>query len=546
MRSLLKTLLTSLLCLFLVACQVDQAKSSDQNQASTRSANQIHFPAKYPLTTLDNQKANDITSLTYASQVFDGLYWQDENNELQPNLAQDFPEISPDGLTYRISLRHDAKWENGQPVTAHDFVYSFRRLVNPKIAAPYANLAGEIQGAKAILAGQAPLDQLGVKALDDYQLEVQLDYPNPNFTKLLAFTPFYPVNETYVKAQGDQYGQDSDHVLGNGPFVIENWQAGQDQWDLRKSDQYNRHSVAIDGIKVQVIKEESTGVNLFESGQLDQMPLHGQIAKNYQAKGEGDLQVKAWTDYLEFNHQNPDLSQLDLRQAIAYAIDSRSVEDLIGGGAQALNTFVPSHLVIDPVTGEDITDSPAMDAWYDLDQAQEAFDRYKAANQKESLRLTLLANDDENSRKLSEYLKETLEQALDGLTIELQNVPKKNRIDRMNRQDFDFALTAWGADYDDPLAYYQNLKSDNSFNRGRYQNPELDRLITDLAFPYNQDRDWPYQVAQKIEELIKNQAVVVPLYQQNEWHLRSDRVQGIIYRPIGPEVDFRLASIQSN
>ncbi|AEA01869.1 MULTISPECIES: peptide ABC transporter substrate-binding protein [Aerococcus] len=546
MRSLLKALLTSLLCLFLIACQADNLSSTDKDQEVSLPEEWVHFPSKYPLTTMDNQKANDITSLTYCSQVFDGLYWQDENNDLQANLAQDFPEISADGLTYTINLRQDAKWVNGQPVTAHDFVYSFRRLVNPETAAPYANLAEGIKGAKAIQSGQAPLDQLGVEALGDYQLQIQLDYPNPNFTKLLAFTPFYPVNEDYVTAQGDQYGQDSDHVLGNGPFVIKNWQAGQDHWDLQKNDQYNRQDLAIDGVKVQVIKEENTGVNLFESGQLDQMPLHGQIAKNYQAKGEGDLQVKAWTDYLEFNHQSPDLSQVDLRRAIAYAIDSRAVEELIGGGARALTSFVPSQLVVDPVTGEDITDSPAMDTWYDLDQAHEAFDRYKAANHKQTLTLTLLANDDENSRKLSEYLKETLEQALDGLSIDLQNVPKKNRIDRMNRQDFDFALTAWGADYDDPLAYYQNLKSDNSFNRGRYQNPELDRLITDLAFPYNQDRDRPYQVALKIEELIKDQAVVVPLYQKNEWHLRSDRVQGVIYRPIGPEVDFRLASIQSN
>ncbi|PED69833.1 peptide ABC transporter substrate-binding protein, partial [Bacillus pseudomycoides] len=186
--------------------------------------------------TMDTSKNTDTLGSQILGNTMEGLYRLDKDNKPIPAVAESSTK-SEDGKKYTFKLRKDAKWSNGDPVTAKDFVFAWQRLVDPKTASEYAFIAYYIKNAEAINQGKAEVSTLGAKAVDDYTLEVELETAVPYFLNLTAFVSYYPLNEKFVKEKGDKYGLESDTVVYNGPFVLTDWKH-EEGWKLKKNDNY--------------------------------------------------------------------------------------------------------------------------------------------------------------------------------------------------------------------------------------------------------------------------------------------------------------------
>ena len=544
-------LAASLSTVFLLsACSSNGDTSSTSSSGSTNNGSEdqvVHYTAPTELSTMDTALITDINSSNYLGHVIEGLLRIDEEGNPVPAIAADQGVISEDGLTYTYTLRDDAVWSNGDPVTANDFVYAMQKLVDPDTGASYSYLAETIKNAPEIMAGETDVSELGVTANGDHEITFNLTQPTPYFKFLLAFTAFFPQNQAFVEEQGDKYGTSSDALLANGPFTLENWDGTGLTWDLEKNDDYYAaDEVSLDAVNVQVVKEPSTAVNLFEGGQTDNAHLTGEIVKQYADNENVVVQKKARTSYLEFNWDNDYLQNEKLREALGLVINTDDlVNTVLGDGSTEITGFLPADFVSNPTTGDDFTEETEPFLSYDVERAQELWEEAKAELGVDSISLSFVGDDDEKSKQLSQYIQGQIQNNLPGISIELRNVPKKNRLALADSRDFDVLLTGWGADFADAINFMDLLYSDSPYNEGGYANADYDALIDQAKTTNANDEEKRWADLQQAHTILTDDFVFIPLYQEAETQLRNPAVEGIILNSVGVEFDLSRASVKN-
>lgn len=254
---------------------------------------------------MDTNKATDTVSFQAMANVNEGLYMLGVNDIIEPGVATNY-DVSEDGLTYTFTLREDATWSNGDSIGADDFVYAWRRLGNPDTGAEYAYMleTAGIKNANDVITGEKSVEELGVKAIDEYTLEVTLETPVPYFINMMTFPSFYPLNEEFVEAQGDKYGTSIETTLYNGPFVLSKWEIGYEFEYAKNPDYYNADSVKIDRVNFRIIKDVATDVNLYETGEIDRIRLSGEFVEQYMDDPNFFLEGETVLFYLQFNINN--------------------------------------------------------------------------------------------------------------------------------------------------------------------------------------------------------------------------------------------------
>ncbi|AGY81116.1 peptide ABC transporter substrate-binding protein [Carnobacterium inhibens] len=526
----------------------DTSSSTSSESAGNTSEEQVvHYTAPTELSTMDTALITDINSSNYLGHVIEGLLRIDEEGNPVPAIAADEGEISEDGLTYTYTLRDDAVWSNGDPVTANDFVYAMQKLVDPDTGASYSYLAETIVNAPEIMAGETDVSELGVTANGDHEITFNLTQPTPYFEFLLAFTAFFPQNEAFVEEQGENYGTSSEALLANGPFTLENWDGTGLTWDLVKNDDYYAaDEVTLDTVNVQVVKETSTAVNLFEGGQADNAQLTGEIVKQYAEDENVVVQKKARTSYLEFNWDNEFLQNEKLREALGLVINTDDlVNTVLADGSTEIGGFLPADFVTDPATGEDFTEETEAFLSYDIERAQELLEEAKAELGVDSISLSFVGDDDEKSKQISQYIQGQIQNNLPGVSVELRNVPKKNRLALADNRDFDILLTGWGADFADAINFMDLLYSDSSYNEGGYSNADYDALIDQAKTTNANDDEKRWENLQQAHKVLTDDFAFIPLYQEAETQLRNPAVKGIIFHSVGVEFDLSRASVEN-
>jgi oligopeptide transport system substrate-binding protein len=251
--------------------------------------------------TMDPSKATDTSSFTVMNNTMEGLTRIDADGKVEPGVAESW-EASEDGLTWTFKLREDSKWSNGDPVTAKDFEYSWKRTLDPKTASEYGYIMNDIVG--AVDAAKNGADKVGVKAVDDYTLEVKLNRPVVYFPELASFQVFLPQNQKFVESQGEKYGTGFENQLYNGPFMLTSWKM-EDQYKMSKNpDYWNKDIVKLDTINTKVVKETSASVNLYEDGQIDTCILDSDYVDKYKDNKELHNYTQATTFMLQVNGGN--------------------------------------------------------------------------------------------------------------------------------------------------------------------------------------------------------------------------------------------------
>lgn len=534
----------ALSAVFLAAC----GKSSN-NSNSAADKQVLNWSESSELPTMDLSKATDAVSFNQLNNAMEGLYRLGKNSKIEPGVATK-TTVSDDGKTYTFDLRKNAKWSNGDNVTAKDFVYSWQRTVDPATGSQYAFLFDGIENASAIMNGEKPVTDLGIKAEGDYKLVVTLEKSVPYFKLLMGFPAFFPQNQKVVEESGNKYGTTSKNMVYNGPFKLEGWTGSNLSWSLTKNDQYwDKKNVKLNKINYSVNKQASTAYNLYQTGKVDATTLGTEQAK--QLKGQaGYLERKEpAVFYLQFNQTKPEFQNKKIRQAISKAVDREQyVKQVLAGASVTAKGFVASGLA--ERDGKDFADAAYEKSGveYNKSEAKKLFEEGLKELGKDKLEFQILSDDTDGGKKTTEFLQSGLTEIFgaDKVKITVSNVPFKTRLNRSDSGDFDVVMTAWSADFSDPITFLELLTSDNKQNDGKWKNEEYDRLIEASK---NQDvndpaKRWDDMV--QAEKILMEDQGVAPIYQRSQPWMVRPTVKGIIYNGAGVNYNFKETYISNN
>jgi oligopeptide transport system substrate-binding protein len=325
--------------LILSACNTGsgpKGTSSSNSNSKLSDKQELKMVSTGDISTLSTFHATDGVSLRALEEVQSGLMRLDVNGKVIPDMAADMPKVSNDQTVYTFKIRPDAKWSNGDPVTADDFVYAWRTMVEKDTASEYAFILGSaaIKNAQAIMDPKSPLfnkvDQLGVKAIDQKTLQVTLVRPTPFFLSLLSFPAFFPVDKKVVDKFGDAYGTEIDKMVYNGPFILTEWNHGVG-WSFKKNpDYWDKKNIHLTKVTYKVIKDETTATKLYDTNKIDYTTISQDLIGLYDNKpdlhkgvlGKGSI-------FLRLNEKTSALKNENIRDAIYNAIDRKQLTDLL-------------------------------------------------------------------------------------------------------------------------------------------------------------------------------------------------------------------------
>ncbi|PGW28342.1 peptide ABC transporter substrate-binding protein [Bacillus cereus] len=533
-RLMVMALVTSLL---LTAC------NNKENKSDTKAKKQVlNVTVSEEIPSLDTAKTMDGTSAHVMQNIFEGLYVLDDQDQPIPAVAKSFKR-SEDGKKYTFDLRKDAKWSNGDNVTAHDFMFAWKRAITPETASQYASMLFYVKNAKEINKGTMPLDELGVTVINDYKLEVELEQPIPYFLQLLALPIYLPQHESFLKEQGKNYALEPSNLLYNGPFVLEKWKHEQ-EFQLKKNATYwDQKKVKLDEINFQIVKDTMTAVNLYEAGNLDRVPINSQFVDKYKGNKELHMSSDSGIAMLRFNEKNNALANKKVRQSISLALNKGDlVAHFINNGAKPASGLVPAGH-INEETGKDFRKENGNLSSYDLQNAKKIWEEAKKELGAEQVNLELLTFEQDNAKRMAEYIKGDLEKNLQGLTIQIKQQPFKQKLQLEQTGDYDITMANWGPDYKDPISYLELFTTGNPNNKMNYSNVRYDELIKKAKTDFVLDTENRWEALREAEQVLLEDAAVAPLYHIGSAYVQKDYVKGIEKHQFGGVYTYKNAYI---
>ena len=490
---------------------------------------------------LNGMKATDQVSIRVLSHSMEGLTRYDRRGNLAPGVATRW-EVDDKKATFW--LREDAKWSNGDPVTAHDFVFAWRTVVTPSTASEYAFILYPVKNAEAINRGERPASDLGVRAVDDYTLEVELERPTAYFIKLTAFVSYFPVQQAFYESTNGTYGADADKLLYNGAFRISDWVHSASLTMLKNEQYWNRDSIALSKLDFAYITADTRArLNLFVDNEIAYTQLDGETYKDALAN---KLRIRNFVTgsvfFLEFNHRGGRVTDnLNLRRALAAAFDA---EELVNRVLQQPGNLPGKSLFptwLQGVEGKFRDEYPATERTPNIEQAKAYLEAAKAELGVDQIPpLALLVSDSPTATKQAEYFQGLYKSKL-GIDIRIDVQTFKQRLAKMTAGDFDIVGAGWGPDFDDIMTFGDLFASWNLNNRGRYNNPEYDAAVR-VAMNSTDPRTRMDAMA-KAQSIIEEDVVVIPIYEQGVIYLLHPKVRGVRRTVVGGDPDFTHARV---
>ncbi len=516
------------------------------NKQKTASKQVLTWTETSTLATQDQSLATDSLSFQTLLNTQEGLYRLDKQQKPKLALAKSV-KISNDGKTYDFILRPNAKWSNGDPVTAKDFVYAYKRTVTPSTKASMAFYFYQIENAEAINKGQKDVSELGVKALTKDHLQIKLTRPVSYFKRLLAFPLFFPQNEKIVKKYGDLYGTQAKYTVANGPYILKNWTGTNKKWTLVKNKTYwDAKNVKLDQVNELVTESTTTSYNLYNSNKVDATGLLGQqVAANKNSPAYHERLASA-IQRLELNEEKvPAFKNKNIRQAFSYAIDRKSlVNDVLADGSVAAKGFVPSGMGSNPQTGQAFQDEAYVKSAvsYDLKKANALLEKGYQETGITTLNVELSVSDTDSAKKIAEFLQSSLER-LPNVKVTITSIPYTQLITRQAAKDYELTVKNWQAIIADPINFLDVFESDSSYNNSGWKNAEYDRLLDEAENKYGAQPEKRWQLLVKAEKLLMEDQGTIPLLQVAKPQLLRPSVKGVYFNPTGIPYDFKTVSL---
>lgn len=459
---------------------------------------------------LDPHKTEGVPEANIIRDQFEGLVRIDVDGEIIPGVAESWE--NDDYKVWRFNLRKDAKWSNGDPVTAHDFVYAWKRLVNPETASPYASYLqyAHVENVDDIINGKADFETLGVKALDDYTFEITLSEPVPYIDKLVGHTSVVPVHQATVEQYGNQWTSPKNFV-GNGAYKLKDWVVNERIVLERNPEYWANDQTVIDEVTFLAITSEVTDVNRYRSGEVDM--TYNQLPTDLFARLQRDLpnEVKIspylCTYYYELNNQKAPFNDPKVREAVKLALSQDIIANkVIAQGQMPAFGFTP------PATQDMQAIEPAwFSEWTQKERNERAQQLLSEAgfDAKNPLKFTLLYNTNESHKKVAIAAASILKQNA-GIEVNLENQEWKTFLDSRHQGNYQAARAGWCADYDEPSTFLNIMLSTSSNNTSHYKSEKFDQAMRrSITAKTEADRIKAYQDAEKIMD---EESAILPIY----------------------------------
>ena len=522
----------ALLCTLLLLCTLPALAGRGVDPAS----NSIQLALTTEPPNLNSLTATDSVSFFVLVHTQEGLLTYNEQGELTGGVAKDW---HMDGTTVRFTLRDNARWCDGKPITAQDFVFAWRTALKASTASRYAFILYPIRNAQKVHEGKLPLDALSIYAEDAKHLRIELEQATAYFPSLTTFATYYPLREDFYSAHSKDHAADADKLLCNGAFRLTHWIHGASLVLEKNPNYWDAERVKLQRITIpHITNDAGTLLNLFQAGDIaftelsrDTLPLALEQRLYLQSFNKGMLH------YMEFNFRPQRLlHNANLRKAISLVMDRNTLVNKIiaSPGTKATAHFFPDWLP--GIAPQRAVPEPNIAA------AQQALAQAKKElGIVELPPLTLLIYDSPAVVRQAEYLQRVLQESL-SITLVIDKQIFKQKLAKLNSGDFDLALSAWGPDYNDPITFADLLHSANANNHGRYQNPRYDALVERAAaLPASTERN---QLFQQMDTIIQQDTAVLPLSEPGILYVLDKRLHNVRRSRFGDDPDFRHAWIE--
>ena len=473
--------------------------------------------------TLDPQLNEETVGFHVIRDLFEGLLNQDAKGNLVPGVATGY--AATDGnTTYTFSLRENARWSNGDPVTAHDFVYAWQRAVDPATASPYGWYLEltEMVNAKEILAGNLPPSELGVRAVDDHTLEVKLNTPLPYFPAMTTYATLFPAHRATIEAHGADWTAPG-NMVSNGAYVLEELVLNEYHTRVKNPMYWDVDNVIVEKVTGLVINDANQALTRYRAGELDHLdslPPGQYPALREELPDEARSVPRLCSYYYAVNHTgsgNPALHDVRVRTALSYAIDRDViVNQLLKGGQWPAYNF--THLRTAGFTMPEI-------AYGKLAQAERDAEARRLIDDAgvKDLTLRLIYNTSENHKQIATVIGQMWKQKL-GVGTELANFEWKTYLDIRGNQEFDVARSAWCGDYNEASTFLDLLTTTHGSNAGRYSNPRVDELMR-----ASKTAGDPSAIYTEVEQILAEDMAIIPIYHYANTFLLSADIRGWPY-----------------
>ena len=516
------------LTLLLTSCSSSQPAASKQT---------LHLNMSSDAAALDPRTVRLVKDLTLVRHLFEGLTRSDGDGNPQLALAHSY-NISDDGLVYTFYLR-DATWTNGERISAEDFVYSWKRVLDPDFPTEYAHMLYVIKNGEKARAKRCALDQVGVRALDPRTLEVTLEKATPYFLELLSFPTFFPVNRNIDQNFPLWTSPPGKHFVSSGPFKLEKWLPTQ-EIDLQKNETYwDASSVFLDKLVISMIQDNNTEGLLFTKGELDWLgqPLSNNICPELLGELRAKQQLDSYpidgTVWFKCNVSKPPFNNRNIRKAFAMAIPREEmIHHILQGNQRAAFSPLPPTLSL--MSGPSFTEN-----------REAAIQLFEAGlNEMGWVRdsfphLELEYSQSERNGKIAQFVQQVW-QDLFGISVDLKKVEYQIYRQDSRSGHFQIAIAEWIADYHDPLSFLEIFLPTSAINETRWDDPRFDELVR-LSNLSRQEERRAFMA--EAEQILTEEMPVIPLYHHAFDYVKKEGVEGVILSPLGGG-DFKTARIR--
>ena len=458
---------------------------------------------------LDPHKIEGVPESNVSRDLFEGLLISDVEGHPTAGVAEKWE--NKDFKVWTFHLRKNAKWSDGTPVTAHDFVYSWQRLADPKTASPYASYLqyGHIANIDDVIAGKKPTSELGVKAIDDNTFEVTLSEPVPYFYKLLVHPSVSAVPKAAIEKFGDKWTQPA-NIVTNGAYKLKDWVVNERIVLERNTNYWDNDKTVITQVTYLPISAEVTDVNRYRSGEIDMtynnMPIELFQKLKKEIPKEVHVDPYLCTYYYEINNQKAPFTDVRVRTALKLALDRDIIVNKVKNQGD-----LPAYSYTPPYTdGAKLTEPD----WFKMTQEQRNAEAKKLLAEAgytadKPLTFSLLYNTSDLHKKLAIAVASIWKKNL-GANVKLENQEWKTFLDSRHQGTFDVARAGWCADYNEPTSFLNTMLSDSSNNTAHYKSPAFDKLIGDTLKAT--DEAQRTELYSKAEQQLDKDSAIVPVY----------------------------------
>ncbi|WHX26021.1 peptide ABC transporter substrate-binding protein [Virgibacillus halodenitrificans] len=538
MRKWLVVLMAILTVLMLAACTAnedagEEKPKEDGNDAEATEEKSDDGKVLYmnngsEPTSLNPPVGFDSVSWNVLNNLMEGLTRLGEDDQPQEAIAESW-DISEDQKTYTFHIRENANWSNGDPVTAEDFVYAWKQLLNPETASPAAFLGYFIEGGEAYNNGEGSADDVGVKAVDEKTFEVTLNAPTGFFLHVISNPAFFPVNAKVAEENPEWYAE-ADSFVSNGPFKLESW-AHDSEMMMVKNDQYwDAETVKLDKVHWAMVNETNTEYQMFESGDLDMTSIPSDMADQLIDGDNVVIEDQAGLYFYRFNVNEEPFQNEKIRKAFALAINQQDIVDFVTKNKEEPATGFVSPGFKDP-SGKDFREVNGDLVKFDPEKAKKLLEEgMKEEGYGELPEVVLSYNTSEDHKAIAETMQSMYKDNL-GVEVSLENTEWNVFLEDQKGLKHQLSRSSFLFDYGDPVNFLESFITDSTMNRTGWSNKEYDELIANAKSETDEAKRWEYM--EKAEKLLAEKMPIFPIHYYNQVFIYSEDVSGIVRHPVG-------------